>query len=114
MLVMGLQFAPFLVTAADTPRDIICKNVGDPNCNPAKPAQAENQLIDSIVNSLSYALGAVSVLVIVISAITLVTAGSNPDTAKKARQAILYAAVGLAVAVAARFIIKFVITRVIV
>jgi len=48
-----------------------------------------------------------TVLYIVIAALQLITSGGNPESAKKARETIIYAVIGLIVAVSAEAIVTF-------
>ena len=57
-------------------------------------------------------LGAISVLILVIAAIRLSASRGNPDAIGKLRNTIIYAGIGLAVAVFATAILQFVITSV--
>lgn len=57
-------------------------------------------------------LGGISLLVIVISGMRLTLSRGNPDALAKLRSTIIYAAVGLAVALSATAIIQFVVNRV--
>ena len=64
----------------------------------------------NIVNILLYVIGAVAVLVIIIGGIMYAVSAGDPGKAKKAKDTILYAVVGLAVAMLAYAIVNFVIT----
>jgi hypothetical protein len=57
-------------------------------------------------------LGGISLLVIVISGMRLTLSRGNPDALAKLRSTIIYAAVGLAVALGATAIIQFVVQKV--
>ena len=66
---------------------------------------------DSIANILSTVfqfLGAISVLVIVIAGLYFVLSRGNPEKANRARDAIIYAMVGLVLATLAFTIVRFV------
>ncbi len=54
-------------------------------------------------------VGAVTVLIIVINALRLIASQGNPQEATKARQGIVYALVGLLLALSAEAIVTFVI-----
>ena len=57
-------------------------------------------------------IGVIAVVVIIIGAIELMTSlGGNPEAAKKARNTIIYAAIGLIVAISAEFIVTFVLNK---
>ena len=68
--------------------------------------------LQAILKLLFGTLGAISVLVLIIAGIRLTTSRGNPDAIAKLRNTIIYAGVGLAVAIGAAVILQFVITRV--
>jgi hypothetical protein len=57
-------------------------------------------------------IGGVAVLMIVISGLKFVTAGGNPERTTKAKDTILYALIGVVVAIVAEAIINFVVFRI--
>lgn len=57
-------------------------------------------------------LGAICLIVIIISGIKFMTSQGDPEGVKRARNTIIYAAVGLAVALASGAILSFVINQV--
>lgn len=59
-------------------------------------------LLLTITNWFFSILMAVAVILIIVAAWTFLTAGGNPDSVTKARQMLIYALVGVAVAVLAR------------
>ena len=64
-----------------------------------------------LVNIINYAFGfliAVSVLMFIIAAFLFVTGGGNPEQIKSARRWLIYAAIGLAVAVISRGLVALV------
>ena len=63
-------------------------------------AQLEN-LIQKIVNWFSWFVLTVAVLFLLVAAWTFLTAGGNPESVAKARQMLIYALIGIAVAVLA-------------
>lgn len=106
--------APVLVLATHSPQHIVCDQVGqiDESC-----AEAEDKifgpggLVTRIVQTLVFIVGAVSVLMIVIGAINYATSAGNPDRAKSAGQTILYAIIGIIIALLAQGIVFFVLRR---
>lgn len=86
-------------TAADT---ALCKNRG----NDDLPKVAKD-----IVNTLLYVLGAVSVIVIIVAGIMYTTSSGDPALITKAKNTLLYAVVGLVVAIMAYAIVNYVITQ---
>ncbi len=65
--------------------------------------------IQNIINILLFVIGIIGVIVIVIAGIQYATSGGNADQARKAKDAIIYAIVGIIVAVMAYAIVGFVI-----
>jgi hypothetical protein len=66
-----------------------------------------NGTISNLLQIAFGIIGAVAVLYIVIAALQLITSGGNPESAKKARETIIYAVIGLIVAVSAEAIVTF-------
>lgn len=64
---------------------------------------------DSIINTLIYAVGIISTIMIIISGIRYVTSGGEATKVAGAKNGILYAVVGLVVAILAYAIVNFVI-----
>jgi len=75
------------------------------------PTVTANDVLASGLNITYMVLGAVAVLVIVIAGFKITVSGGNPDSVAKARNWILYAAIGLIVAVLAFVITNFVIGK---
>lgn len=80
----------------------VCKGRGDQ----AAP------LIKNIVNILIYLTGAIAVIMIIIGGIKYVTSNGDSSGVTSAKNTILYAVVGLVVAVMAYTIVNFVLTNV--
>ena len=66
-----------------------------------------NGTISNLLQIAFGIIGVVAVLFIVIAALQLITSGGNPESAKKARETIIYAVIGLIVAVSAEAIVTF-------
>lgn len=84
-------------TAADTD---ICKSAPDSN--------AFATFIKTIVDTMLYVLGAVSVVTIIIAGIRYTTSHGDPKAVEVAKNTLLYAVIGLIVAVMAYAIVNFV------
>lgn len=65
--------------------------------------------LSTIVNVLLFILGAIAVIMVVVGGIRYVTSDGDPGKAKSARDTILYAIVGIVVALLAYAIVNFVI-----
>ena len=70
-----------------------------------------NTLLNNGLNLFYIITGAVAVLIIIIAGFMYATSNGNPDTIKKAKNAILYAVIGLIVILLAFTITQFVIGR---
>lgn len=70
-----------------------------------------NNTIKTVINTLLFLIGIVSVIVIIIAGITMAAGGSNPAAAKTARTSIVYAVIGVVVATLSYAIINWVMLR---
>ncbi len=70
-----------------------------------------NGIITKVVNLLSILIGIVAVIMIIIAGIRFAVSGGDPTKVASARNTILYAAVGLAVAALSQAIIVFVLNK---
>jgi cytochrome bd-type quinol oxidase subunit 1 len=77
-------------------------------CTGLPTATASSDNIQNIFHIVVGTLAAVAVLIIVISALNIVTAGGDSTKVAKARSAILYALVGLIIVIIAEAIVALV------
>jgi multisubunit Na+/H+ antiporter MnhB subunit len=68
-----------------------------------------NNVIKNIINVLLFVIGAVAVIVIIVAGIRYTTSGGNSNSVAAAKNTLLYAVIGLVVAVFAYAIVNFVI-----
>ena len=78
-------------------------------CNESREADS---LVGTIVNVLLYAVGLLAVIMIIVSGIKMITSAGDAGAVTKARNTLLYAIVGLIVAVLAYAIVNFVLKKV--
>jgi len=99
----GLAILPLTVSAISTcdvdPNSVICKS---------EEKDDVIKYVGIIVNTLLYALGAVSVVVIIIAGIGYTTSTGDPAAITKAKSTLMYAVVGLVVALLSYAIVNFV------
>ncbi len=69
-------------------------------------------IIKRVITIVSYALGIVAVIMLIISGLRLITGGGDPNTVSSARNAIIYAVVGIGVAISAQLIVILVLNRI--
>ena len=83
----------------------------DPDGQTRDSQQTVNQTLAEVLNILKYVIGVASVVVILVQSFRLIVSGGNPKEAVKARNGILYALVGILLALMAPTLILFVIER---
>lgn len=76
------------------------------------PDGSANDVLATGLNILYFVAGIFAVIVIIIAAFTLVTNNGDPSALAKARNAIIYAVIGLVVIIAAFTVTWFVIGRI--
>lgn len=109
--VVGLVAAPQVVLAQDgtSPADQIQGGVDD--ISPEDDGGSLEDNISTIVNILLFLLGAIAVVMIVIGGIRFATSNGDQSAVTSAKNTILYAVVGLIVAILAYAIVNFVLTQ---
>lgn len=115
MLMIGLfgVFAP-AVSAANGINICSGENGGDKSIYCQNRGSGETQvngIIKTIVEVLLTAVGAISIIMIVIGGIMFALSSGDAQKAAKARNTVLYAVVGLAVSLFASAIVNFVFNR---
>lgn len=100
------------VYAADPPKAI-------PQCDKdtnAAICQTKTGLISgilkSVINTMIFLAGSIAVIMVVVGGIRYITSDGDPGAATKAKNTIIYALVGVVVAVASYSIVNFVIDRI--
>jgi hypothetical protein len=66
-------------------------------------------LVERVINLLSIIIGGIAAIVLVVAGIMYVASGGDPNNTKRAKDAILYAIIGLVVAIAGQGMVRFVI-----
>ncbi|MSR68682.1 hypothetical protein EXS66_02770 [Candidatus Saccharibacteria bacterium] len=99
-LAAGLAFIPRAALGAD-PIQITLPSQG----------LTVDQLVVGIINILIYVSGAASVITIIVGGIMMTVSAGNDATIAKARNAILYAVIGLVVSILAFSILNFVLAQ---
>jgi hypothetical protein len=111
-----ITFAVLALCAVLAPEPLLAQACGDDTiigdiknipCND----EAGSSQIEQILKSVFVVAGFLSVLFVVIGAIRYVLSSGNPESAKGAKDTILYALIGLIVAGSAFAIIEFVVER---
>lgn len=91
----------------------ILRQLAEVKLDPVETNVPTNQLgqgtIDAIVNTTFFVLGAIAVLFLIIGGIRYVISGGDASQTKQAKNTILYAVIGLVIAVFSFAVIKIVI-----
>lgn len=69
------------------------------------------RLLGTLTNTLLFIAGAIAVVMIVLGGLKYITSNGNADQVKSAKNTIMYAVIGLVVAIAAYAIVGFVIDQ---
>lgn len=112
-MTLGLVATTPPVNAINAVQDSCNKTATTGNliCNAAGKDNATT-MVKSVINTLLYALGIVAVIVIIIGAFKYVTSAGDAASIASAKNTILYAVVGLIVAILAYAIVHFVTSNV--
>lgn len=110
LALLGLAVVPSAVAYADTKSDI-CQGVGiadgTTGCAKGTGVTVESA-IKTAIKLLSYVAGVASVIMIIVAGLRYITSNGDPSGIKSAKDAIIYAIVGLIVVVISQSIVKFV------
>ena len=111
MLTFGLVLlaVPATVGAVNALDDACDQAVNKDSVICAKKDDNPKGVIGAVVNTLLFLLGIASVVVVIIGGITYATSAGSEEAVKRAKNMILYAVVGLVVAMAAYAIVNYVI-----
>lgn len=114
MIAFGLMVAPAaLVTSATTYAAPSCSGVDciTSGSGRAKTSNATvNGTITNVTNVLLFLIGAVAVIMLVIGGFKYVTSNGNADQIKSAKNTVMYAIIGIVVAIMGFAIVRFVVT----
>jgi len=112
-LISSLGFAvvaaPGTVGALDPFEDACTGAAADTAICKDKDEEKAPAYVKIIVNTMLYALAAVSVIVIILAGIYYTTSGGDTSLVKRAKDTLLYAVVGLIVAIMSYAIVNYVV-----
>jgi hypothetical protein len=109
--ILGLTFVAVPVGAVDVFSGACSGVTSNTVCAATSSDAGAGAAIKNVINVLLYLLGAAAVIVIVIGGIMYATSGGESANVTKAKNMILYAVVGLVIALLAYAIVNFVIAR---
>lgn len=110
---LGLGFAVSPATAhAQSAAQIACETAGGTysgtTCSTASGQRDVGSAVRTAVNILSFVAGAVAIIMVVVGGIKYVTSGGDANAVGSAKNTILYAVVGLVIALLAQALVRFV------
>jgi hypothetical protein len=106
-----------VVLAADpTPNpnaNAICNGVQIAGGDCSDDANAKvGSLLTDVINIMSWIVGVVAIIVVIIGGLYYVTAAGNSERASKGQKTVLFALIGLVVVLIAQILVRFVINKV--
>lgn len=116
--VFVLQSAPVNAQASSVVEDQLCRSdleggqLDPTSCDNNRPGFFDGGgLFEDILNILTYVVGAVAVIMIVVSGLMYVLSAGDSNNVSRAKNTLLYAVVGLVIAMLAQGIVAFVLTE---
>ena len=103
-LPVAAAYDPIAESCKVDPTSELCKNKSDNLFGP-------DSIWTKIVNTLIYITGAIAVIMIVVGGMRFTLSGGDAAGTKSARETIIYAVVGLGVAIMSYAIVNFVLSR---
>lgn len=112
MLTGGLMVAPAVTSAADFKSDA-CQGLSQAggSCSASSSGSLTN-LLRTVIEILSIVVGVASVIMIIIGGLRFITSGGDSSNTASARDTVLYAVIGLVIAVLAQVLVHFVLKKV--
>lgn len=83
----------------------VLSGIGETNCD---KASGVGNVIGEVVSLLSYFVGILSIIVIIIAGVKYITSGGDSNKITNAKSTLLYALIGLAIAALAQLLVHFV------
>ena len=88
---------------------------GSEVCRDASQGEAESnpviRILKNVTQLIAFLIGGISVIMIIVAGFRLITSSGNPDAVQQARNTIIYALIGVAVALLAQAVVIFVLNR---
>lgn len=110
MIGIGVVAGVSDVSAAIDPKESVRLGVTEGGGDPADDGSALPGFIQDIVNVLLYVIGAVAVIMLVLGGIRYTTSNGDSNQVTAAKNTIMYAIIGIVVAILAYAIVNFVIS----
>ncbi len=106
---------PAPTTSSSGAKEAVCNGLGlttgTSGCTPAPGQSSIEDTIRNGINILSIVIGVGAVIMIMIGGFKYITSGGDSNQVSSAKDTVLYAIVGLAIAALAQVIVRFVLTK---
>lgn len=112
-----LIFAPIALSIAvyadSASQQQVCEGIGvtGAKCTAAGDNTSIDGIVKAVVSILSIIVGVAAVIMLIIGGLKYVTSGGDSNAVSSAKNTVLYALIGLVVAVLAQFIVHFIINK---
>ena len=111
-LVLGVVAMPVAPAGAYTAIKDACEgNTSSDLCKPANSNETIGPVVQAIINTLLFAVGTVSVIMIIVGGIRYTTSNGDSSQITAAKNTIFYSVIGLIVALLSFVIVQFVVNR---
>ena len=125
-MVTGLLVVPIAATSAlsQTPQSInvvAASSLKNEACTGLKQVDSSQgcgkgsksfyKVIKVVVNLLSYIIGVIAVVMIMVAGVKYMTSGGDSNSVASAKTTLIYALIGIAVVALAQFLVQFVLTQ---
>ncbi len=113
-----MVLVPIRAYAQFDPLEAACaENSSSPACVESQRGQNQTEnpvteTVNNVANLIAIATAVVSVIVIIVAGITMVLSSGEASSIKSARDAIIFASVGMVIVVLARSIVVFIVNRI--
>ena len=87
----------------------VCKSIKSQTSSNKNPITS---ILKKVIGILGVFIGVISVIVIMVSGLTFITNGSDPQAVNRARNMLIYAIIGIVIAVLAESIVVFILRSV--
>jgi hypothetical protein len=116
LVLLGSALLAPKVMAADSTSGSVCEGIGlvsgtDGDCTTEGDSPSVGKIITTAVTLLSYIAGVAGVLMIIIGSFKYITSGGDSGKVENAKSTILYALIGLVIAVLAQALVRFVLNK---
>ena len=115
MCILALPIAtaavPINGEACDGVQSAVCSDSEFAERNDVNPLVGKDGIITKVVTFLGFVVGVISVIILIVAGIRFAINGSNASEVTKARNTVIYAVVGIVVALVAQGVVQFILVK---